>query len=88
MVGLVALRLSFPLVAQATDTAPTEVDPSVSARLLAALAGLVILGFAMVLMTWLGSRATRRYMASGSPATRQTGQRNDDDWSKKPLDQD
>jgi hypothetical protein len=57
------------------------------AKASAALAGLIILGFAMVGLTWLGARVTRRYMfgPSGQPqATKATTVR-EDDWASKPL---
>ena len=42
-----------------------------------------LLGFAMVLLTWLGGRATRRYMNQGSSRRRATT--DPDDWTKKPI---
>jgi hypothetical protein len=60
------------------------------AKVLSALVALIILGFALVLLAWLGARATRRYMrrepllfgkpADGTPLREK-------DWSEKPLDE-
>jgi hypothetical protein len=38
-----------------------RLDDPTRAKVLAALAGLIILGFAVVLLTWLGARVTQRY---------------------------
>lgn len=76
------------LLAQAAEPAASGVDPSVKVRLFAALVGLVILGFGLVLLAWLGGRATRRYMASGHSLTTSSKLPSDDDWAKKPLDSD
>lgn len=53
----------------------------------AALAALIILGFAMVGLTWLGARVTRRYMfgPSGRPQPIKATQVREDDWAGKPL---
>jgi hypothetical protein len=42
-----------------------RLDGPTRAKALAALAGLAILGMAMVLLIWMGARYTRRYMNSG-----------------------
>jgi hypothetical protein len=54
------------------------------AKVLAALAALVILGFAMVILAWLGARVTRRYMRSTS-YFRSTPRPERSDWSPQPL---
>lgn len=54
------------------------------AAVLAALGGLIILGFAMVLLTWLGARVTRRYM-QGSPRFKTATRPQQSDWSPQPL---
>lgn len=54
------------------------------AKVLAALAALVILGFAMVVLAWLGARVTRRYMRSTS-YFRSTPRPERSDWSPQPL---
>ena len=92
MVALLNLLLTNvgPLLAQAEEQAEKitplqKMDGATRAKVLAALAGLVILGFGMVLLIWLGGQVTRRYMrGSGEkrlPATRLP----DDDWARKPL---
>ena len=58
-------------------------DPA-RAKVLAALAGLVILGFGMVLLTWLGARVTQRYRNS-TPYFRPTTRPGEHEWTKKPL---
>ncbi|MEQ8786843.1 MAG: hypothetical protein RIC55_11115 [Pirellulaceae bacterium] len=56
------------------------------AKVLSALAGLIILGLGMLALVWLGARITRRYMDS---ATRYRPPRRTDadldDWARKPL---
>jgi hypothetical protein len=51
---------------------------------LAALAGLIILGMAMVALTWLGARFTQRYRNRQSyfQPTRRPGEH---DWAKRPM---
>jgi hypothetical protein len=69
------------------DVAPAPVK-SLSelgrAKVLAALAGLVILGIGMVLLTWLGARFTQRYR-QGTPYLRPTPRPGEHDWAGKPL---
>jgi hypothetical protein len=65
-----------------------RLDPATRARVLAALAALVILGLGMVVLAWLGARMTRRYMRRFERPPRQASQRADsqqDDWARKPL---
>lgn len=52
-----------------------------------ALGGLIILGFAMVALTWLGARFTRRYMfgPSGQPQRLKPTAVREDDWAAKPI---
>jgi|SRR5688572_312918 hypothetical protein len=54
------------------------------AKALAALAGLIILGFSAVLLTWLGARITHRYR-HGASYFRPTPRPGEHDWSRKPL---
>ncbi len=66
-----------------------RLEPERRAKVLAALAGLLILGFGLVILAWLGARATRRYMRRepllfkkppvGTPVREK-------DWAEKPLD--
>ncbi len=57
----------------------------VKARLLATLAGLLILGAAMMALAWLGARFTRRYMRSEHLRREAAAMQSADDWAKKPL---
>ena len=61
-----------------------RLDGATRARVLAALAGLIILGFAMVLLAWLGARVVQRYR-QGTPYFRPTPRPGEHDWAKKPL---
>jgi len=58
---------SLILLAQEAAQKPLimRLDGATRAKVLAALASLVILGFLMVLLTWLGGRVARRYMGVG-----------------------
>jgi hypothetical protein len=66
-----------------------RLDGARRAKVLSALAGLIILGFGLVLLAWLGAKATRRYMhrepvlsqkpPPGTPIREK-------DWSEKPLE--
>ena len=74
--------LNLLLAAEQPQTLLTRLDPSVRAKVLAALAGLIILGFGMVALVWLGARVTRRYMNQGTP--RRTPP-DENDWARKPI---
>jgi hypothetical protein len=71
-------------LAQARQPLLKRLDDATRAKVLAALAGLVILGFAMVLLTWLLARLVQRYR-HGSAAFRPTPRPGEHDWAKKPL---
>jgi hypothetical protein len=73
------------LLAQAAETAFERLPPATRARVLAALAGLIILGMALVLLTWLGARATRRYMRIGQSSRPSATVLDQDDWARKPI---
>jgi hypothetical protein len=75
------------VMAQQGRTLLERLDPATRVKVIAALAGLVILGFGLVLLVWLGGRATRRYMSRSSPGggRRRQGKPNEDDWVNKPL---
>ena len=64
-----------------------KIDPVTRAKVLSALAALIILGFSMMLLAWLGARATRRYMNRGVHTGRsgRGAVPSDDDWASKPL---
>jgi len=64
-----------------------RMKPRDRARVLAALAGLIILGFALVLLAWWGARFTRRYLRRPWPGQQrgQTPPVSEFDWANKPL---
>jgi hypothetical protein len=62
-----------------------RLDGPTKAKVLAALAGLIILGFGMVALIWLGARVTQRYR-QGSSVFRPTPRPGEHDWARKPLD--
>ena len=73
------------ILAQQTEPLIRRLDPQMRAKVLAALAGLIILGMAMVVLVWLGGRATRRYMGIEPKPRRRKTEINPDDWVHKPL---
>jgi hypothetical protein len=79
----VALR---PATAIADESSPLikRLDDPTRAKILAALAGLIILGFAMVLLTWLAARVVQRYR-HGTSFLRPTNRPGEHAWAKKPL---
>jgi hypothetical protein len=88
------MRLAFtsiavallPALALAQDQLPgiKRLDDLTRAKALAALAALVILGFAMVLLTWLAARMTQRYRR-GTAYFQPTVRPGEHAWAKKPL---
>ena len=64
-----------------------KLDPATRPKVLAALAGLVILGFGLMALAWLGARATRRYMNRDGTIRRdpRRAERNRDDWAERRL---
>lgn len=64
---------------------PKKLEGPMKAKVLAALAGLIILGFALVAFAWWGARYTRRYMDSPLLRRDTPTRTNDDDWAEKPL---
>lgn len=62
-----------------------KLEGPLKAKVLAALAGLIILGFGMVALTWLGARFTRRYMESRHLRRDHGPTVTTDDWAEKPL---
>jgi hypothetical protein len=84
---LLALTLiTIPIFAFAQEpTVPLkQLDDQSRARVLAAVAALIILGFGMVLLTWLGARVTQRYR-QGVSYMRPTPRPGEHDWAKRPL---
>ena len=61
-----------------------RLDDPTRVKVLAAVAALIILGFAVVLLTWLGARVTQRYR-NGSAYFRPTPLPGEHDWAAKPL---
>jgi len=72
---------------QAPQPLLLRLKPRDRARVLAALAGLVILGFTLIALAWWGARFTRRYLKRPWPG--RGGQRfsniSEFDWAGKPL---
>ena len=82
---LMCTTLGFPL--QTQQPLLVRLKPADRARVLAALAGLTILGFVLVLLTWWGGRFTRRYLKRPWPGSqgRDAGGVSEFDWASKPL---
>ena len=82
------LLLALFYAAAWADVAPQPIikrlDGATKAKVLAALAGLIILGFGMVALIWLGARVTQRYR-KGSSYFRPTPRPGEHDWARKPL---
>jgi hypothetical protein len=80
------LRLAG-LAAQTPQPLLLRLKPQDRARVLAALAGLVILGFALVALAWWGARYTRRYLKRPWPHSARHRSRtiSEFDWAEKPL---
>ena len=79
-IGMVSITI---LAKQAAPLIKRLDDPT-RAKVLATLAGLIILGFAMVLLAWLAARFTQRYRW-GTSYFRPTPRPREHDWTKKPL---
>lgn len=61
-----------------------RLDGGTRAKVLAALAGLIILGFGTIALVWLGARVVHRYR-HGNPYFRPTPRPGEHDWAAKPL---
>jgi len=89
---MVATRVPTVVLAVWQAAAEAELSPwqkldhQARVTALAGLAAVVILGFALVLLVWLGARVTRRYMATGTVGRRARRGSHPDDWAKKPVD--
>jgi hypothetical protein len=79
----------FVSIATADEAKPLikRLDDATRAKVLAAMAGLIILGFAMVLLTWLGARIAQRYRQS-SPVLKPTPRPGEHEWSRKSISED
>jgi len=75
------------IIAQAAAPLIKRLDDALRAKVLAALAGLIILGIAMVLLAWLGARVTQRYRR-GASYFRPTARPGEHEWARKPLEPD
>ena len=76
--------LAFHLLLLAEEMPLKKLDGATRVKVQAVLAGLIILGFAMALLIWLGARVTRRYM-HGTSYHRPTERPSKSDWSPQPL---
>jgi hypothetical protein len=66
-----------------------HLDGKRRAKVLSALAALIILGFALVLLAWMGARATKRYMRREPLLFQKPPEKtphDEKDWTEKPLD--
>ena len=86
-VACLALVQAAAFADPATGPPIKRLDGPTKAKVLAALAGLIILGFGMVALIWLGARVTQRYRKS-TPFFRPTPRPGEHDWARKPLDED
>ncbi|WP_425616387.1 hypothetical protein NA78x_000033 [Anatilimnocola sp. NA78] len=60
-----------------------KLDGPTRAKVLAALAALVMLGFLLVTLAWLGARMTRRYMGSAPKKLPPTKLPSDEEWARE-----
>ena len=84
MVNLDHVLLVALLQAQIRQPLWFRLDQADRVRVLAALAALVILGFALVGFAWWAARVTRRYM-NRPPRYGSSNAPHVDDWASKPL---
>lgn len=76
--------LTVLLLAQQQPKSPLkQLDAPVRAKIIAAFAVLLILGFGLMFLAWLGARATRRYM--NAPPRRRLHEHDQEDWARKPI---
>jgi hypothetical protein len=85
---LLAWLTIFALPSVAWADVPAQgirrLDGATRAKVLAALAGLIILGFGMIALVWLGARMTQRYRKSPT-FFRPVPRPGEHDWAAKPL---
>ncbi len=79
-------QLALPLLMAADDDKP-KLDGATRAKVLAALAALMILWVLVIVLISLGARLTRRYMKSPVDDRARTirPSLDPDDWAKKPI---
>lgn len=76
------------IVAERGRAGIDRLDPATRAKVLAALTALVILGFGMVALAWLGARMTRRYMRRFDVIREdrwRASTASQDDWAEQPI---
>ena len=82
----ILLILPLLLAEEASKPVIMRLDPGRRATVLAAIAGLIILGFLMIVLTWLGARMTRRYMGPKlKPLS--TAPARDEEWTRPPAEE-
>ena len=81
--GLLVLTAAIAS-AQETKAPLRRMDDATRAKALSAMAGLIILGFALVLLAWLAARVVQRYR-HGTSYFRPTHRPSEHEWAKKPL---
>lgn len=75
--------------AESGESSAVSIETVSRGKMMAALAGLVILGLAMVLLIWLGARVTRRYMNPPNYDRQHSdGASPRDDWASSRLSAD
>lgn len=84
MVMFGSLCSALAVAAQVQKPLWLRLEPSDRLRALAALAVVLILGFAFAAFAVWGARWTRRYMA-GAPRSDRLPKPHPDDWARKPL---
>jgi hypothetical protein len=84
LAGFVMLLVVDVAWAETPSLPIKRLDDPTRVKVLAAVAGLIILGFAVVLLTWLGARVTQRYR-NGASYFRPTPRPGEHDWAAKPL---
>src|SRR5262245_24609650 len=84
LAGIALLLATESALADIPAAPIRRLDGATRAKVLAAVAGLIILGFGMVLLAWLGARFTQRYRNSTS-YFRPTPPPDEHDWAKRPL---
>ncbi len=88
VVAAVLLALASLLSAAEKEQAPIKkLDGRTKARVIAAFGGLIILGIAMLVITWLAMRAARRRVKAAKKVQQESefAKFGLDDWAEKPL---
>ena len=89
MVSQILLFATYPcfFAVDDSETVLEQLDPKTRTELVVTLLGVVFLGFALMLVAWLGARIVRRYAGMSSARFRKSNGSTyaDDDWWQKPL---